>query len=320
MKRSITKEELAKVKELDLLTYLQNYEPDELVRNSRSEYRTREHGSLVISNGLWHWIRGGVGGKSALDYFILVKKMEFLDAALYLKSCLKNKTPVKIMQQDKSNYEFRLPKPSGDNTKIINYLCVDRCIDREIVDYCIQHYYIYQQALTNAVVFVGYDADSKARFASTRSTTGTDKRDIAGSDKRYSFSLSFTAEKDSMHVFESAIDLLSFLTLLKLHGRSWKNGNYLSLGGVMRRDKPAKELVLPRALKHYLSQHPNIKTIYMRLDNDKAGHDTLKEVRSILQGEYMIMDRIPKNNKDINDQLKKYCTFIKQKAIKEILL
>lgn len=306
MKRNITKEELAKVREIDLLTYLQNYEPEELIKSSRKEYRTREHGSLVISNGLWHWIRGGVGGRSALDYLISVKNMDFLDAALYLKACMESKQPAKVIQQDKPNYEFKLPRPCRDNSQIINYLCKERCIDKEIVDYCIQHYYIYQQAGTNAVVFVGYDDESKGRFACIRSTTGNEKRDIAGSDKRYSFSLSFT-KKESVHVFESAIDLLSYLTLLKIHERDWQSGNYLSLSGVMRRDKPAKEKVLPKALAHYLSQHPNTKTIYMHLDNDKAGYDTLEEVRSILQDQFEIMDRIPKSVKDVNEKLKSHC-------------
>ena len=51
-----SREYIAEIRSIDLLTYLQNYDPDELVKSSRNEYRTRTHGSLVISNGLWHWI------------------------------------------------------------------------------------------------------------------------------------------------------------------------------------------------------------------------------------------------------------------------
>lgn len=44
-------EEVQKAREMDLLTYLQNYEPDNLKRISGNVYRTIDHDSLVISNG-----------------------------------------------------------------------------------------------------------------------------------------------------------------------------------------------------------------------------------------------------------------------------
>ena len=49
-----TPEEIAKAKEMDLLTYLRNYEPDELVKVANGTYCTREHDSLKISNGKWY--------------------------------------------------------------------------------------------------------------------------------------------------------------------------------------------------------------------------------------------------------------------------
>lgn len=62
-----------KAREMDLLTYLQNYEPNELVRLSDGTYCTRTHDSLKISNGKWMWWSRGFGGYSALDYLIKVK-------------------------------------------------------------------------------------------------------------------------------------------------------------------------------------------------------------------------------------------------------
>lgn len=41
---------IEQVKRIDLLTYLQNYEPDELVRLSSSTCCTKTHDSLKISN------------------------------------------------------------------------------------------------------------------------------------------------------------------------------------------------------------------------------------------------------------------------------
>lgn len=47
----IPPEVVAKAKEMDLLTYLKNYEPGELVHFGGSTYCTRTHDSLKISNG-----------------------------------------------------------------------------------------------------------------------------------------------------------------------------------------------------------------------------------------------------------------------------
>lgn len=74
----VSPEDIALAKEMDLLTYLQNYEPQNLKRVARSTYCTREHDSLKISNGKWHWFSRGVGGKTALDYLIKVKDIPFI--------------------------------------------------------------------------------------------------------------------------------------------------------------------------------------------------------------------------------------------------
>ena len=71
---------IAKAKEMDLLIYLQTYEPDELVRISGNTYTTKTHDSLKISNGMWMWWSRGIGGRSAVDYLIRVRGMTFIEA------------------------------------------------------------------------------------------------------------------------------------------------------------------------------------------------------------------------------------------------
>lgn len=67
-------EEIEKAREVDLFTYLQACEPQELVHVSGNVYCTREHDSLRISNGKWCWFSRGIGGYSVLNYLIKVKK------------------------------------------------------------------------------------------------------------------------------------------------------------------------------------------------------------------------------------------------------
>ena len=49
----VAPEVVQRVKQIDLLTYLKNYEPYELVHFSGNTYTTRTHDSLKISNGKW---------------------------------------------------------------------------------------------------------------------------------------------------------------------------------------------------------------------------------------------------------------------------
>ena len=76
----VTREMIDRAKEMDLLTYLQTYEPQELVHFGGSTYCTREHDSLKISNGKWCWFSRGIGGRTALDYLIKVKEIPFTEA------------------------------------------------------------------------------------------------------------------------------------------------------------------------------------------------------------------------------------------------
>ena len=79
-----TQDQIDRAKSIDLLTYLKNNNPDELVFDSRNSYKTRTHDSLKISNGMWFWFSRGIGGKSALDYLINVEGYSFTEAVSHL--------------------------------------------------------------------------------------------------------------------------------------------------------------------------------------------------------------------------------------------
>ena len=87
-------EVIQQVKRIDLLTYLQNYEPDELVRFSGDTFTTKSHDSLKISNWVWCWFSRGIGGRSALDYLVKVKGYSFLGAVEQLTGQAASRPPV----------------------------------------------------------------------------------------------------------------------------------------------------------------------------------------------------------------------------------
>ena len=76
----IPKDQIAAAREMDLLTYLRRFDPEELVHIGGNTYTTRTHDSLKISNGKWCWWSRNIGGTNALDYLTRVEGLSFLDA------------------------------------------------------------------------------------------------------------------------------------------------------------------------------------------------------------------------------------------------
>ncbi len=301
-KKRISTKDLRVVRQLDLLTYFQNYEAEELIKNGRNDYKIKSHSSLHLSNGMWCYWAKNIGGVSALDYFIKVEGWGFLDAALYLQQLIKNKTPIQSKQTIKISAPFRLPNRNENENELIKYLTKERCIDKKIVDYCINNHLVYETQKDHSVIFIGYDEHHFPRHATKRSTTSNFKMDLAGSHKENSFNI----VKDSssiLHVFESAIDLLSYLTLLKRQGRDYLNDNYLSLSGATLIGQSIEESSIPVALEYFLNHHPNIKTIHLYLDNDKAGKDTTLKIIYHLKDRYTVFDNTPQTVKDMNELL-----------------
>ena len=74
-----------------------------------------------------------------------------------------------------------------------------------------------------------------------------------------------------MHVFESAIDLLSYATMQKLDGKEWRTEHLLSLAGVYQPAKEIERSKVPAALTRFLKEHSDVKEIVLHLDNDRTG-------------------------------------------------
>lgn len=302
-KNYISKEDLAKVQELDLFTYFMNYDPDELVRKSRNVYTTKSHGSLNIkTNGLWYWWSHGIGGKSAFQYFRDVEGVPWQDAVLYLKRLMEQLPPkpcaCAISSFPKS---FSLPTRNGDDEIAKSYLINERKIDSSIVETCIRKQLIYETLNNHAIAFVGCDAHHFPRFCCLRATDDKWKKDVYGSDKRFSFQIR-NNKSTILHVFESPIDLLSYMTIQKLDGKEIWNQNYLSIDGATGLGADIKDGNIPIALEHFLENN-NVKYINLHLDNDRAGKDTTKKIQYALDKNYIIFDEPPTKYKDVNEQL-----------------
>ena len=112
--------------------------------------------------------------------------------------------------------------------------------------------------------------------------------DANGSDKHYSFGIPAEAANDTLHLFESAVDLLSYGTLQKLDGKDWRSENLLSLAGVYKPRAKIEESSLPAALVRYLAEHPHIRRVVLRLDNDATGRVAAETIKTLLPGKYAV--------------------------------
>lgn len=139
----VTPEQIARAKELDLLTYLQRYAPLELVRVGGNTWCTREHDSLKISNGKCYWFSRGIGGRSALDYLIKVKGYPFTRAVEELSGRAAEMPPVFHAPKPEPAEEFELPELNRNTDAVVKYL-TGRGIHPDILDYCIAHRLLFE--------------------------------------------------------------------------------------------------------------------------------------------------------------------------------
>ena len=299
-----TEEQIKKAREIDLMTYLRIYEPTELIHVSGNTYCTRTHDSLKVnaSNGKWYWWSRGFGGYSALDYLIKVKGLHFIEAMKILSEeepLINHSTRWNNPEPNKER-KLLLPEKSETNLEVIRYL-TGRGIDREIIKTCIEEGLIYESLPYHNCIFVGYDETGKAAYACYRATNGERLMgDATGSDKRYAFRINSSGS--TLHVFESAIDLLSCATIMKMRTGEWIAEHMLSLGGVYA-PSVNKQSKLPIALENMTQNQAQINTIALHLDNDFAGRSAAAAIAAQLEGKYVIRDEPPPYGKDCNDYL-----------------
>jgi hypothetical protein len=314
----VSREQINEAKEVDLLTYMQRYEPEALTKSGRNEYKLKEHESLKISNGKWNWFSAGIGGRTALDFLVKVRGMNFVDAVRTLVSPeaqdIRGSPNRSIQEKEKAVEEkepLLLPEKNTVATRAIRYLKDVRGIDADILTMCLSKRILYEgiyRAETGEkapmLVFLGKDEGGTAKYASLRSIDGDDyKGNARGSDIKHGFTFkSDFSFSRYLVVTESAIDALSVASIVKQNAgreREWEDYSYLSLGGVS-----------PKAGLHYLKNNPGIEKVVLCLDNDEAGRRGSKKFREAVAADAELATRKldirekPPKMKDYNEDLK----------------
>lgn len=281
---------IEQARQMDLFSYISAYEPNNLVR---------------------------VGSVSAFDYLIKVKDYGFVEDVEALTGGAVEWTPPQTPKKDEPKVLF-LPPKNKDCNRVMQYL-FGRGIDYPLMQECIVDGTIYESTDYHNAVFVGRDKSGTPKYATLRSTLVSPlfKQYASESDKRYSFRLFAKEPTNMVHLFETAVDLLSYATYLKCEDKDYRTQNLLSLSGVYKPKKELNESKVPIALSTYLKENPQIKTVVLHLDNDKTGRLCTAALTELLKKDYEIVDFPPPVGKNVNDFFMSYLGLSRQKPVRE---
>ena len=257
----VSKDMINKAMQVDLLEY---------AKSLGMEFETRGRNNTFYQKG--HSFSTGKGG-NVINFAMEQNGWTFQQAVRSLcgeeiQKSVPKQTYIPAKQIPEHKEKMILPKANSDARRAFAYLVKTRHIDNQIVTQLMREHKIYEND-KHSCVFVGFDKNGQAGYASVRSTytMGNSYRgDVKNSDKRHCFTLN--GKSDSVYVFEAPIDAMSHATLTKVSGWDWQEDWRIALGGVS-----------DLGLQQFLSLHPEIKNIHFATDNDEQG-------KKVLENEY----------------------------------
>jgi hypothetical protein len=199
------------------------------VREGR-QFRVKGTPGLVVTGNFWYDHARQQGG-NALDYAIHMENMGFREAVAVLAGHGSGRSPVRRRPPEERHDAFRPPQKNAGDERMLSYLIEIRGIRHDVLLPHIANGRVYEAAGTHNVVFAGIDYDTReVRYAFERSSLPGSRVmfESGGSDKRYSFGI--PGNSATVFVYESAIDLFSYLSMEPGEGRG--GDSFLSLGGL----------------------------------------------------------------------------------------
>lgn len=292
MSKRFTENQIYQANHVNIIAYAMSRGYD-VKRISPRSYKIPGYGGLYINadGHKWNCFSRATGG-GPVQFVMEMDHLSWVDAVKELIGLSEDELP--FVEPPAKDFEVKddlvLPEKNQTFKHIFAYLIKTRKIDKDIVSEFVKSKKLYEDTYKNCV-FVGYDEEDNPKFASVRGTN-TKKRfrmDIENSDKGYSFC--YEGNSDTLCVFESAIDLMSYLTLIKLHGINNFKHHLLSMGGTS---------YIP--IEKYLERNPEIKKITLCLDADDEGQFFAQKIKEKFGEDYEFRMHIPKR-KDFNEEL-----------------
>lgn len=235
---------------------------------------------------------------------MFMHKKSWVESVKELLGIRHRETYINTKRNSDNHYEskeFILPEKNNSYKHMVAYLTQTRKIDSSMINDLIKENKLYEDIHRNCV-FVGTDIEGNPQYANLRSTNtniNSFKGDAKNSNKAFPFAIQ--GKDEIVYVFESPIEVLSYMTIKKQFDKELFEHHAISLGGVG-----------DKALENYLVMYPEIKKIVLCLNNDQAGFDGTERNRTKYK-EYEINENYP-SHKDYNEDLKR---LVRAKEIKE---
>lgn len=243
-----------------------------------------EKRQVWIDGGKWYSYYDTVGGY-ATDFVRRYFGLSFSDA---VRELLGETVSVPVPSVKPEKKSLVLPERNPTMDQVYAYLMEKRFVARVIISHFAYERTLYEDAVHHNCVFVGLDEQGQPRHVHKRSTTGSYKQTVTGSEAEYAFH--HDGESETIFVFEAPIDLLAFLTL---HPDDWQKHTYVSLCSVSE-----------KALLHRLEVNPNLQKVVLCLDNDAAGIAASERIGNLLRERGYIVDVMKPEQKDWDENLK----------------
>ena len=244
---------------------------------------------MTIRGNLWYHQYDQEGG----DAISFVRRFYDKDYPQALEFLLGGKVGMLVtsppIEKKKETEKFELPKRNDTLNRVYAYLLIRRGINKSVLNAFVGEKMIYESAEYHNAVFVGYDQAGTPKHAHVRGTgeKSTFKGNAPGSSPEYSFH--WQGKSESLYLFEAPIDLLSFISM---HKYNWREHSYAACCGVGE-----------RVMFQMLKDNPNLKKVYLCLDNDKPGQTANRRIQAKLQAQGIPTEILIPHHKDWNEDL-----------------
>jgi len=274
-----------------------------------SRYRYRDDRKLVFTGNAFYWNGRNETG-NAIDFLtkylgeIGKPNLSFRDAMSELAGATSLKPSDTPNAIEIPAFSLEGVTLSEKHNRVIAYLCKSRKIDYSIVKYLINQQLLFQEVTTypdkrtgqpremyNAL-FPIYDEQKQIVGAETVGTLTTSR--FKGIKEGSAYGRGYTVVRGNAAkyalFFESAIDLLSFMDIVRLKNKPLDGCILVSLAGLKA-----------NIFDHTLQKFDKSITPVLCVDNDTAGEDFIKQART--KHENARVFRPESQYKDWNEQL-----------------
>lgn len=262
---------------------------EKLTRSGREKRMASDH-SVTIRGSEWYdhaSERGGGPISFVRDFYGL----SYPEAVTLLLDGEQGEVyPIAKEKEEQPPKPFELPPANSDARRVYAYLLKQRKIDREIISHFVKAGQLYEDEKYHNCVFVGTDEDGIPRHAHKRSTNSYGEAfriNVEGGDPKYSFH--HIGVDEQLYVFEAPIDMLSYITLCP---DGWEQHSYVACCGTSS---------IP--VLNMLDRLPQVRQVFLCLDNDKAGHAASQRMTELLSDRGISAERLIPEHKDWNEDL-----------------